>query len=71
VKTKIHYATYQKLDRFMMFIVYCFDYYVSSRNCRFCFEDVNDLLLQLIRIKIVKFKKKQEITHLEAYNHLI
>ncbi len=55
----------------MMFIVYCFDYYVNPRNCRFCLEDVNDLLLQLIRIKIVKFKKKQGIMRLKAYNHLI
>jgi len=54
-----------------MFIVYCFDYYVSLRNCCFYFEDVNDFLLQLIYIKIVKFKKKQEITHFEAYNYLI
>jgi len=71
VKAKIHYVAHRKFDRFVMFIVYCFDYYVSSRNCRFCFEDVNDLLLQSIRIKIVKFKKKQEVTHLEVYNYLI
>ncbi len=54
-----------------MSIVYCFNYYVNSRNCRSCFEDVNDLLLQLICIKIVKFKKKQEVTRLKAYNYLI
>ena len=54
-----------------MFIVYCFDCYVNLRNCRFCFKDVNDLLLQLIRIKIVKFKKKQKIIRLEAYNYFI
>jgi len=54
-----------------MFVVYCFDYYVSLRNCRFCFEDVNDLLLQSICIKIVKLKKKQEIMRFKAYNHLI
>ncbi len=54
-----------------MIIVYCFNYYVNLRNCRFCFKDVNDLLLQLIRLKIVKFKKKQKVTHLETYNYFI
>jgi len=71
VKTKIHHIAYQKLDKFVIFIIYCFDCYVSLRNCCFCFEDVNDLLLQLIRIKIVKFKKRQEITRLKAYNYFI
>jgi len=54
-----------------MFVIYCFNYYISSRNCRFYFENVNDFLLQLICIKIVKSKKKQEITHLKTYNYLI
>ncbi len=54
-----------------MFIIYCFNYYISLCNCRFCFEDVNNLLLQLICLKIVKFKKKQEITHFKVYNYLI
>ncbi len=54
-----------------MFIVYCFNYYVNLRNCRFCFKDINDFLLQLIRIKIIKLKKKQGITRLKAYNYLI
>jgi hypothetical protein len=54
-----------------MFIVYCFNYYINLRNCRFCFKNVNDLLRQLIRIKIVKLKKKQKITHFKAYNYLI
>ncbi len=54
-----------------MSIVYCFDYYVSLYNCRFCFEDVNDLLLQLICLKIVKFKKKQEVICLKVYNCFI
>ncbi len=54
-----------------MFIVYYFNYYVNLCNCRFRFKDVNDLLLQSIRLKIVKSKKKQKITHLEAHNYFI
>ncbi len=54
-----------------MFIVYCFNYYVNLCNCCFCFENINNFLLQLICLKIVKLKKKQEITYLEAYNYLI
>ena len=54
-----------------MFIVYCFDYYINLRNCRFYFKDVNNLFLQLICLKIIKFKKKQKITYLKAYNYFI
>jgi len=54
-----------------MSIVYCFNYYVNLRNCRFCFKDVNDSLLQLICIKIVKFKKKQKIMRFKAHNYFI
>ncbi len=54
-----------------MFTIYCFDCYVNLCNCRFCFEDINDFLLQLNHLKIVKFKKKQKIICLEAYNYFI
>jgi len=54
-----------------MFIVYCFDYYVNLCNCYFCFKDVNNLLLQLICLNIIKLKERQEIIRLKTYNYLI
>jgi len=71
VQTKIYYIVYQKFDKFIISIVYCFDYYISLYNCRFCFENIKNFLLQLIRLNIIRFKKKQEVTRLEIYNYFI
>jgi len=71
VKTKIYYIIYRKLNRFIIFVVYYFNYYISLCNCCFYLEDINSLLLQLICLKIVKFKKRQKIIYLKAYNYFI
>ena len=67
----MYYIVYRKLDKFITSIIYCYNYYISLYNCYFCFENINNLLLQLICLKNVKFKKKQKIIYLKVYNYFI
>ncbi len=71
VKTKIYYIIYKKLNKFIIFIIYCFDYYISLYNCYFYLKNINNLLLQLICLNIVKSKKRQKIIYFKVYNYFV